>query len=179
MMDQKTPIPVGGADLVFASKAEMKAAGEQVGKCGCTLTRVEGGLKMVDCALHANAQQALKYLKAMIERFEEKSGERPHVFCGCTYCHAVKTVADSEGRTLPPIMTADPKARYNVTRWCCTSGDCIGCHGRRDSGEAPNSFPHEAARIRIIQGKDLTAEQAEKHFNGWNQNHYEPKIERA
>lgn len=67
---------------------------------------------------------------------------------------------------------------FNVTRWCCTSGDCIDCHERRDHGEA-KAWPHEAARVRIVQGKDLTREQAEKYFKGWNCHGYEPKIEEA
>src|SRR4029077_12013426 len=162
--------------LTFASGEEMRKAGAQVGKCGCALTRVEGGLHMVECPLHANAQKLLESLKGMIERFEEKSGERPHVFCGCTYCHAVRNVAEAEGRPLPEFLTDDPHARYRVTRWCCSSGDCIKCHETRDRGEAPPS-PFSAARQRVMQCDGFRRDQAQKVYDGWNHYSYEPRLE--
>ena len=71
----------------------------------------------------------------------------------------------------------DPKFPYIVTRWCCTSGDCIYCHERRDRGEV-KGFDHKEHRTRIVQGKGLTKKRAESYFDGWNCHGYEPKIEK-
>lgn len=65
---------------------------------------------------------------------------------------------------------------YNVTRWCCTSGDCIDCHQRRESGDY-RMFPNTAARVRVVQCKELSKERAERARTNWNVNGFEPKVE--
>ena len=72
----------------------------------------------------------------------------------------------------------ETEAIYNVTRWCCASGDCIDCHDRRNRCEAP-LWPHNAARVRVIQCKGLTKERAEVARKNWDIRGYEAKIEVA
>jgi len=57
--------------------------------------------------------------------------------------------------------------QYRVTRWCCTSGMCIECHGMGD----------KAKRKRVVQSDGLTSAMALKTFNGWNRWGFEPRIE--
>lgn len=71
------------------------------------------------------------------------------------------------------LMTAKEE-RFNVTRWCCREGYCFECHDRRAAG-AP-LHPMTAARVRVVQGWNLTAEQVQKWIDGWPG--FEPKAEK-
>ena len=134
------------------------------------------GEEEANAHLIAAAPELLAALKLMVSRFEERAGERPHAACGCSYCAALEAIGKAEGFK-PPKLSEDEAVRYTVTRWCCSSGDCIRCHTERERGGPVH--PNTAARTRIVQGDNLTKKQAEKFFVGWNAHGYEPKIEQV
>lgn len=71
-------------------------------------------------------------------------------------------------------MTTTEKM-YKVTRWCCKEGYCVDCHNRRGLGLSAGSKVWLSYRKRVVQGDNLTMEQAKKFESGWTE--YEPKIE--
>jgi len=72
-----------------------------VGLCATDEAEAED---LANARLCAAAPELLQYLKGMIERFEEKAGERPHKFCGCTYCFAIAAVVKAEkGTPMPKV----------------------------------------------------------------------------
>lgn len=50
--------------------------------------------------------------------------------------------------------------RWQVTRFCCTSGFCVDCHQRGNDGSL-------ARRQRIVHADRLTLQTARKMARGW------------
>lgn len=51
---------------------------------------------IVYCPLHRAAPELLIELKNMTKRFADLAGERPHDFCGCSFCCANQVIQKSE-----------------------------------------------------------------------------------
>jgi len=57
--------------------------------------------------------------------------------------------------------------KFQVTRWCCTSGMCFTCRAAGDM----------AKRKRVVHTCGVSKEWADYVAGNWNVNNYEPKVE--
>jgi len=61
------------------------------------------------------------------------------------------------------------KGKYQVTRFCCTSGLCCECHARGNHGD-------KAKRKRVVHTDNVSKAWAEHVCAGWQE--YSPTVER-
>lgn len=57
---------------------------------------------------------------------------------------------------------------WQLTRWCCTSGQCVDCHLASPSETAMYKSPGRAVRRRIIHADKLTEETAKRMEKNWS-----------
>lgn len=66
-------------------------------------------------------------------------------------------------------MNGENARIWKVTRFCCTSGQCVDCHLRG------NIYGDSRLRERIVHADNITKPMAERMVSGWRA--YDAKVE--